>query len=570
MMLKRRSIAVQAARRLVFSLGLFVIVVGLSTAAFYRTALDKAATERANDLRAFYVSRLTQIERDWEVQARDFRVRIEYARILEQPHTAVLNLQAFMTVQGSGRNFRYLLIGSQKGEPIFRFGKGMSSAGLIAQLMEGADYYLDAETRQLYRVYEEPIWLGNQGMGRMWVFFRIDHALLGHLASPGVTLSVAYNGTPLASSLGARGLLPQVTMPNARSRTLPWRGRADDPVQMTISAPVKLLFSTMELALAVSVIPVLDGLILWFALGTWLMGHTRRINALDRALRHASGKTRDRRDMDQNLRAASAGHNDEIHAVAETFRRTTALRDEVERRNANLNDNLRRQNEQLEAVNAELESFIYSVSHDLRAPLRAIAGFSTILEEDYGKKLDAAGKDYLKRIETCATRMSERMDALLNLSLISRHEIVCTEVDLGRLATELIAELRDSAPARRIETRVGEGLVAFADARLLGVALSNLLANAWKFTAHTVAPCVEVDAVEQDGERVFFVRDNGAGFDPAFIERMFLPFHRLHPDTEFEGTGLGLAIVERVIRRHGGRVWAEGAVGQGATIYFTL
>jgi signal transduction histidine kinase len=421
-------------------------------------------------------------------------------------------------------------------------------------------------------------------MGSLWILFRIDNALLAQLASPGVTLTATYEGDAVASSMGSRGLEPVDDAVNAQLRTIGWRGDTADPVQVTIRGPVKMLFTTAEVAMAVSVIPVLDGLILWFALGTWLMRQTRRINALGEAVRASSGEEDEDEGTGRDAVLAestrpsahgrpeveSSGLHDEIDAVAETLRRTNARREQAEQRIVKLNDDLKLQNAQLEAVNSELESFIYSVSHDLRAPLRSIAGYSSILMEDYGDRIDATGGDYLNRISAGAARMSERMDDLLYLSRISRQEMACIEVDLSAMAKTIVAELRESDPERKVEVVIADGIVAFADPRLMAIALSNIISNAWKFTQRTVEPRIELGTLESHGRVIFWVRDNGAGFDPGLVQRMFMPFHRLHSESEFEGTGLGLAIVERVIRRHGGRVWAQGAVDKGATIHFTL
>ncbi|HTR44302.1 MAG TPA: GAF domain-containing protein, partial [Thermodesulfovibrionales bacterium] len=224
----------------------------------------------------------------------------------------------------------------------------------------------------------------------------------------------------------------------------------------------------------------------------------------------------------------------------------------------------------LQAVNKELEAFIYSVSHDLRAPIRSMSGFAKFLAEDCVETLDAQGKDYVRRIEGGAAKMTRIIDDLLYLSRITRQEINRTQIDLSALASSVVSELRAADPGSGAEVTVADGITAFADRRLMEVVLSNLLGNAWKFTAKTENARIEFGALEQEGKMVYYVSDNGAGFDPNYREKMFLPFQRLHSDREFEGMGIGLAIVERVIHRHAGRVWAEGQKEKGATIYFTL
>ncbi|HET9947507.1 MAG TPA: ATP-binding protein [Longimicrobiales bacterium] len=225
---------------------------------------------------------------------------------------------------------------------------------------------------------------------------------------------------------------------------------------------------------------------------------------------------------------------------------------------------------QLETANRELDAFAYSVSHDLRAPLRSIDGFSHILLEDYAEKLDDDGRDCLTRVRAATQRMGTLIDDLLELSRITRAEMHLQEVDLSRMADEIAAELRASNPGRSAEFRIAPGLVANGDRRLLRVALANLLGNSWKYTSRRPDPVIELGTVRIDGELVFVVRDNGAGFDMKYADKLFGEFQRLHSAAEFEGTGVGLATVRRIVERHGGRIWAEGEVDQGASFYFTL
>jgi light-regulated signal transduction histidine kinase (bacteriophytochrome) len=223
----------------------------------------------------------------------------------------------------------------------------------------------------------------------------------------------------------------------------------------------------------------------------------------------------------------------------------------------------------LEATNAELEAFSYSVAHDLRAPLRGIQGFSQALLEDYTAQLDARGQDYLQRVASAALRMSHLIDDLLTLSRISRAPLSRERVDLSGMAARVAAELaRDHD--RAVKTTIAGGMQANADARLLQIVFENLLGNAWKFTANVASPSVEVGAEAADGVTTYYVRDNGAGYDTAYASKLFAPFQRLHAEKDFPGTGIGLATVQRIVRRHGGRVWADATIDGGATFYFTL
>ena len=254
--------------------------------------------------------------------------------------------------------------------------------------------------------------------------------------------------------------------------------------------------------------------------------------------------------------------------VGEGYLITSIIRDITERKQAE--QALRNYATQLEAVNQELEAFSYSVSHDLRAPLRALDGFSHVLLEDYADKLDADGRDYLQRVRAAARRMAALIDDLIKLSRVTRAELKLSDVDLSGLVEDIVRELREREPGRRIEFVITPDLHANGDVRLLRVALDNLLANAWKFTSASDQARIEFGQRELDGAQVYMVRDNGAGFDMAYAGKLFGAFQRLHDQSEFPGTGIGLATVQRVIAKHGGRIWAESAVGQGAAFYFTL
>ncbi len=223
-----------------------------------------------------------------------------------------------------------------------------------------------------------------------------------------------------------------------------------------------------------------------------------------------------------------------------------------------------------EDANRELETFSYSVAHDLRTPLRAIDGFSQALTEDYGDRLDAEGRRYLVRVRQSAQRMAELIDDLLTLSRVTRSELRRDRVDLSALAHTVLATLQRLDPERRVEVVIASGLVIDADPHLAAIALDNLLGNAWKFTAKRSDARIELGQAIRDGVAVCYVRDNGAGFDMAYRDKLFGVFQRLHPETEFPGTGIGLATVARIAQRHRGRIWAEGAPGAGATFYFTL
>jgi signal transduction histidine kinase len=231
---------------------------------------------------------------------------------------------------------------------------------------------------------------------------------------------------------------------------------------------------------------------------------------------------------------------------------------------------LRTANASLETANKELEAFSYSVSHDLRAPLRAINGFTNIVLDEGSEQLDENGKEMLSRVQNACHRMGQLIDDLLNLSKVSRGELIREDVDLVPIARSILADLQKIQPQRQVNIRIGEKLTANGDPRLLRVALENLLGNAWKFTSKHADASIEFASERREEEQVFFVRDNGAGFDMAHAEKLFGAFQRLHAMEDFPGTGVGLATVQRIINRHGGRIWAQSAPEQGATFYFTL
>jgi light-regulated signal transduction histidine kinase (bacteriophytochrome) len=265
--------------------------------------------------------------------------------------------------------------------------------------------------------------------------------------------------------------------------------------------------------------------------------------------------------------------NGEIDYVAATYKDETeimAAQEQLRGLNENLERLVEERTAQLSIANRELETFSYSVAHDLRAPLRGMNGFASILLDDYQDKLDADGLASLRKIQNNALQMGQLIDALLSLGRVTRDELHPARTDLSALARSVMEHLGAAEKERTVDAVVHDELHAHIDPALARTLLENLIGNAWKFTSKSASPRVELGATDVDGGRAFFVRDNGAGFNMDHAEKLFAPFQRLHAPGDFAGTGVGLATCHRIVERHGGRMWGEGRVGQGATFFFTL
>jgi signal transduction histidine kinase len=309
----------------------------------------------------------------------------------------------------------------------------------------------------------------------------------------------------------------------------------------------------------------------------WMVGTYsvyRPASVLERAAaRMSSGDLTARADIpDRHDEFGALGH--EFNAMAEAIESQVneleSARHELRLLNAELEERVRRRTAELEASNKELEAFAYAVSHDLRTPLRAIDGFSQALLEDHADKIDAEGADHLRRVRDAATRMGELIDSLLMLSRLTRREIRIAVVDLTAAAETAAATLRAEEPGRDVTFTAQPDVYGRGDPALLRIVLDNLIGNAWKFTAKHPSAHIEFGTVDVDGEPSYFVRDDGAGFDMAYAGKLFGAFQRVHGQADFPGIGIGLATTARIVRRHGGRIWAEGELEKGATFFFTL
>jgi diguanylate cyclase (GGDEF)-like protein/PAS domain S-box-containing protein len=353
---ERQSIVRQATLRLVFSLGLFVLLLGYSSYTLYSVALQKSAHERTADLSAFYRTRLMQLDRDWELQTRDFKVRLEVTRLLEDRKNSLANLQAFMTVQGTNRRFQYMLIEDRLGNKMFTFGTDLDLEKIPLPPDEDSGWYFADNSGSLYRVFVVPIWLGESGTGRMAVFYKVDNALLFNLATPGIQLTIKRDGKPLASSSGQAGL--EYAKPaNDRSdaaerREIPWTTGDSEKTLLCIEAPIKVLFTKTELVLGAAAIPLIDGLILWFTLGFWLMRNARRISELGEAVEEFAVQRQPTALLEKKLETAQDQQLDEISEVA------VSLKDMIDQ------SVLRERERQAEAAQQRLWSMVFASTNE--------------------------------------------------------------------------------------------------------------------------------------------------------------------------------------------------------------
>jgi len=342
-----------------------------------------------------------------------------------------------------------------------------------------------------------------------------------------------------------------------------------------LASDTKAVSDALRLSGIIAIVVLAIALLAAYALAAGLQG---RISAPILALAETATAASTRQDY--SLRAPKFGE-DELGTLTDAFNQMLGRIEEqkkelqhhamrLEQRVAERTRELEKRAAELLAANSELDAFAYSVSHDLRAPLRSIDGFSQVLLEDYGAQLDDAGRDSLHRVRAASQRMATLIDDLLKLARVTRTEMRTERVDLSGLARDIVGEIQRTTPDRQVDFAIAPGLEAEGDTQLLRVVLDNLLRNGWKYTGKQPQPRVEFTAMDENGDRVFVIKDNGAGFDMTYADKLFGVFQRLHSSAEFEGTGVGLATVRRIINRHGGRIWAEGVVDQGATFYFTL
>ncbi|MBF0561983.1 MAG: response regulator [Alphaproteobacteria bacterium] len=577
--MKRGSIAKQAALRLVVSLGLFILLLAASTASVYQVVLNTAANERTKELMSFFSTRLAQIEREWEIMFHDFQVRIEFTRILEHPDTAETNLQAFLTVQGTGRRFHYLIIQDARGHKLFDFGNDITVNEIPLRSKDASGFFRDSATGDLYRVFQDKIWLGeNEGMGRIGVFFHMDNALLRQISAPGITLSLLHKGTPVASSDGQAAidrLRTKAALAELDDRILSWTGNAGDVVSLYLEAPVKPLFSLEQLTLGMSTIPFVDALIIWFTIGMWLLHQTRRLVALRNAV-EAFSESQDRTFDKQLARAqARAGHDEigrvttALHDMANAIRLREGQRDEAM---ANLTEAKRAAEVASEAKGA----FLANMSHEIRTPMNAVLGLVRLLEET---AQGVETRRYVSRINAAAQSLLGILNDILDFSKIDagQLELECESFPLREVVNGVAAIVATDAALKGIEVIIETApeipLNLLGDRIRLQQVLLNLMVNAVKFT-EVGEIIVRVGLVAGDEDRVtleFTVRDTGIGIAPEHHDRLFKAFSQADSSTtrRYGGSGLGLVICSHIVALMNGTIGFTSEPGLGSTFRFT-
>lgn len=324
------------------------------------------------------------------------------------------------------------------------------------------------------------------------------------------------------------------------------------------------------MALAVTVIFLAFGIIAAYLLAKSMTRPIIELSACAAALKSGNDRVQAHIDTSDELGQLATSFNSMVAAIRLRTKDLEEALEELYQLNLKLEDKVSQRTSQLEVANRELESFNYAASHDLRAPLNRLTGYCDALKEDYGKKLDEKGLHYIARIAATGTQMNLVLSAMLTLYQVQQREMIPRSLDISELAHAVAASLRQQEVGREVQFMIQDGIIVTADMKLIWLALENLLGNAWKFTKDRPDAKIEFGETVLDGERVCFVKDNGAGFDMAYYDKLFTPFQRLHNQDDFPGTGVGLAIVQRIISRHGGRIWFESQEGIGTTCYFTL
>lgn len=565
-----RSLKRQASLRLVLALSVAMVLAAATALWFYNASFEKAAAQKLDHAVSHYAARIGQLEAEWEGVAVRLKARLEFSRILEDRQQRWVRLNSYFVAQSGSPVFTNILIARPKGEVLYRYGR---EAQILPETLDQAGHvgwYFDAAHAALYRVYRQNIWLGQDGMGWLYLFRPLDNALLYANIFPDTKLFLSWRGTAVASSQGGndqdirpgyRGTLYQR---NQRYEQYPlaWEGKNGADLSLIIQQRVERPFTVQELLYGSVLMSMLLSVFLWLVLGHWLTSIVRRVGALGESSKAFSDARAMTPVIARALDEARAGNVDELSEVASAI---GELMLSIRRGDAELAVQM----EKLKLLNAELNEFTYIASHDLQEPLRKLVIFSEWLERDLGGTVpERAAKD-LAFIAESAQRMRALVQELLNLSRAGNREL-----QTERLSLENIVDRALESLALRIEE---SGAVITrdplpevqGDAVLLTQLYQNLLSNALKYV-ELAPPRIHLDASRVGSEWVLGVRDNGIGINPEYAEQIFQPFKRLHGKGKFEGTGIGLAICRKVVERHHGRIWVESEEGKGAHFRFAL
>lgn len=564
------SLMRQASLRLVMALSVAVTLTAAAAWWFYDESFEKAAAQRIGNTVDHYATRIGQLEAEWEEEALRLKARLEFARLLENPQQRWIRLNSYFIAQSGSPIFSNILIALPDGRVVYHYGRETQVLPETLGQAGNVGWHFDRAHAALYRVYRQTIWLGQDGMGWLYLFRPLDNALLYANIFPDATLFLSWRGTLVASSAG--GAMKEVS-PGFRGALfqegqryeqfpLAWEKGGKSDLALIIQQRVERPFTIAELLYSGALLAMLLSLFLWLVLGYWLTRVVRRAVALRQASRGFAGGREVTPAVVAALDAASADGIDELSEVACAF---DDLMHAVKRGDADL----ARQMGKLKQLNAELNEFTYIASHDLQEPLRKLVIFSEWLVRDLGGDIpERAAKD-IEFISAAASRMRELVQELLNLSRAGNRELKSESVSLEAIADRAMEALA---------LRIGESGAVITrdplpevqgDAILLGQLYQNLIGNALKYI-DKLPPRIHLDAALRDGKWILGVRDNGIGINPEYAEQIFQPFKRLHGQGKFEGTGIGLAICRKVVERHHGRIWVESEEGKGAHFRFTL
>ena len=581
--LRAGSLGRAAAARSLGILALVLCVISVGAGLFLRHLNTSAAEEKLDNALRHFRDRIATIEQDWQVQADAARSQITFNRLLDSVDTRMLQARftSFGASSGGTSIFTHIVLLGPDGAVVARYRtRSQQDLDLPDPLDASPAWIFGAQDRTLYRAIGMPVLIG-AGKGRLLLYAPLDNALLGRNSFPDTRMRLRWQGQVVAES----GIIvPTATSDESKrldlGRTLRWSETGSGP-ELDIFTRLYLPLAITDLLLIVLATVSLVALLGWLVLGRWLAAQSRRISALEDAAAAFAADKATGDTVKQALAAAGAGETDELTRLAEASggmmreietTHTELLRSQqtLAELNASLEKRVADRTADLSAANAELESFSYAVSHDLRAPLRGIDGFSNLLQQTHAEALGPEGSQYLDRVRKGVQRMGELIDDLLELSRVTRGDLNLTEVDLSAMAGEIVAEYQSQSDDRPVTCSIQPDIVVRADSGLMRVVLENMLGNAFKYTRDASPAQIEIGATRHTGELEIFVRDNGVGFNMAYVDKLFAPFQRLHSIRDFEGTGVGLATVARVIKRHKGRVRAEAAIGKGATFFIIL